>query len=52
MDMQQLSDNIINDVKRKNPEASWDDIVARLTGIGFHEVFAEKLISNWLKARI
>ncbi len=47
MDMKELANHIVSDVRNKNPNATPEDVVARLENLGFVSEFASELVANY-----
>ena len=47
MDMRELAINIVSDVRSNNPNATPEDVVARLENLGFASDFAVELVANY-----
>lgn len=47
MDMKELANHIVSDVRGNNPNATPEDVVARLENLGFAQEFASELVANY-----
>jgi len=47
MDMKELANHIVSDVRGNNPNATPEDVVARLENLGFVSEFASELVANY-----